>query len=79
MEVSLLEFFSCYLQKVTSKLTESWGSLLSLLRECVSLPPPTPFIALALLSNLLHRAVPPSAEKRDTRSVQDVTSKVYFK
>ncbi|KAF4532766.1 hypothetical protein B566_EDAN003546 [Ephemera danica] len=34
------------------QLAESWSALLALLRECVALPPPTPFLALALLSSL---------------------------
>jgi hypothetical protein len=75
IEVSLLQFLDCYLQRAatTAQLADSWSSLLTLLRDCASLAPPTPFLALDLLGSLLQRV---SIDKKDVKPAQDAVSKV---
>ncbi|XP_059475824.1 protein dopey-1-like isoform X2 [Neocloeon triangulifer] len=75
IEVSLLQFLDCYLQKAAtaSQLADSWSSLLSLLRDCASLAPPTPFMALDLLGSLLQRV---SLDKKEAKPVQDTVAKL---
>lgn len=75
IEVSLLQFLDCYLQRAatTAQLADSWSSLLTLLRDCAGLAPPTPFLALDLLGSLLQRV---SMDKKDVKPAQDAVSKV---
>jgi len=77
IEVSLLQFLDCYLQRAatTAQLADSWSSLLCLLRDCAGLAPPTPFLALDLLGSLLQSV---SIDKKDAKSVQDTVAKVLF-
>ncbi|CAB3373210.1 Hypothetical predicted protein [Cloeon dipterum] len=74
IEVSLLQFIDCYLQRATpAQLADSWSSLLSLLRDCAALVPPTPFMALDLLGSILPQV---SVDKKDAKPVQDTVAKL---
>lgn len=76
LEVSLLELFYCCLKGCAgAQLAESWGSLLPLLRDGLTLSPPAQFLLLAVLSEYVHRC-PPLAERKDQRDLQDITAKL---
>ena len=76
LEVALLHFFHAYLQKMNrSQLSECWTSLLQLLREISTMAPPLLFAALAVFGEAIQR-YPSTGEKRDTRELQEVTSKL---
>ncbi|XP_054267327.1 protein dopey-1 homolog [Macrosteles quadrilineatus] len=76
VEVSALELFHHYLQLVAGvSLAESWGSLLSLLREGPSLSAPAQFLLVGVLSQFVHRC-PPLQDKKDHRDLQDITAKL---
>ncbi|GLG96492.1 Uncharacterized protein GBIM_03458 [Gryllus bimaculatus] len=76
LEVSLLELFYCCLKGCAGvQLAESWGSLLPLLRDGLTLSPPAQFLLLAVLSEYVHRC-PPLAERKDQRDLQDITAKL---
>ncbi|XP_067010621.2 protein dopey-1 homolog [Anabrus simplex] len=76
LEVSVLEFFYCYMQTSSgAQLAESWGSLLGLLRDGLTLTPPAQFLMLAILNEFVQKC-PPFAEKKDQRDLQDITAKL---
>ncbi|KAJ9601413.1 hypothetical protein L9F63_000437, partial [Diploptera punctata] len=76
LEVSILELFYCYMQTCSGpQLAESWGSLLGLLRDGLTLTPPAQFLMLAILNEFVQKC-PPLAEKKDVRDLQDITSKL---
>ena len=59
-----------------SQLVECWASLLQLLRDAAAMAPPLLFAALAVFGEAVQRYPTGSAEKRDQRDVQDVTTKL---
>uniref|UniRef100_A0A1B6DLS2 Uncharacterized protein n=2 Tax=Clastoptera arizonana TaxID=38151 RepID=A0A1B6DLS2_9HEMI len=76
VEVSALEMFLHYIQLINgTSLAESWGSLLSLLREGPSLSPPAQFLLIGALSQFVHRC-PALADKKDQKDLQDITAKL---
>ncbi|XP_063217046.1 protein dopey-1 homolog isoform X2 [Bacillus rossius redtenbacheri] len=76
LEVSMLELFYCYMQTSSGpQLAESWGSLLGLLRDGLALSPPALFLMLAVLNEFVQK-IPPLAEKKDQRDLQDITAKL---
>lgn len=76
LEVSIVEFFYCYMQTCSgSQLAESWGSLTGLLKDGMTLTPPAQFLMLAVLNEFVQKC-PPLAEKKDMRDLQDVTAKL---
>jgi hypothetical protein len=76
LDVSILEFFYCYMQTCSGpQLAESWGSLAGLLKDGMTLTPPAQFLMLAVLNEFVQKC-PPLAEKKDMRDLQDVTAKV---
>ncbi|XP_023718221.1 protein dopey-1 homolog isoform X2 [Cryptotermes secundus] len=76
LEVSVLEFFYCYMQTCSgSQLAESWSSLVGLLRDGLTLTPPAQFLMLAILNEFVQKC-PPLAEKKDMKDLQDITAKL---
>ncbi|XP_039275981.1 protein dopey-1 homolog [Nilaparvata lugens] len=76
VEVSSLELFVHYVQLIPGvSLSESWPSLLALLREGPSLSPPAQFLLLSALSQFVHRC-PPLQDKKDQKDLQDITARL---
>jgi hypothetical protein len=76
LEVSILELFYCYMQTCSGpQLSESWGSLLGLLRDGLTLTPSAQFLSLAILNEFVQKCSP-LTEKKDMRDLQDITAKV---
>ncbi|KDR16353.1 protein dopey-1 homolog isoform X2 [Zootermopsis nevadensis] len=76
LEVSILELFYCYMQTCSGpQLAESWGSLIGLLRDGLTLTPPAQFLSLAILNEFVQKCCP-LAEKKDMRDLQDITAKL---
>lgn len=76
IEVSVLELFYCYMQTTSgSQLTESWSSLIGLLRDGLTLSPPAQFLMLAILNEFVQKT-PPLSEKKELRDLQDITAKL---
>lgn len=76
LEVSVLELLYTYMQSNTAQtLVESWASLLSLLKDGLSLTAPAQFLLLAILNEYVQKC-PPMQEKKDIRDLQDVSAKV---
>lgn len=78
LEVSVLELLYVYMQSNTSQsLNESWASLLSLLKDGLSLTAPAQFLLLAILNEYVQKC-PPMQEKKDIKDLQDVSAKVII-
>ncbi|XP_011692229.1 PREDICTED: protein dopey-1 homolog isoform X2 [Wasmannia auropunctata] len=76
LEVSVLELLYVYMQSNTSQsLIESWASLLSLLKDGLSLTAPAQFLLLAILNEYVQKC-PPMQEKKDIKDLQDVSAKL---
>ncbi|KAG7202175.1 hypothetical protein KM043_015855 [Ampulex compressa] len=76
LEVSVLELLYVYMQSNTSQsLSESWPSLLGLLKDGMSLTAPAQFLLLAILNEYVQKC-PAMQEKKDVRDLQDVTAKL---
>ncbi|XP_070151430.1 protein DOP1 homolog isoform X2 [Polyergus mexicanus] len=76
LEVSVLELLYIYIQSNTSQsLIESWTSLLSLLKDGLSLTAPAQFLLLAILNEYVQKC-PPMQEKKDIKDLQDVSAKL---
>ncbi|KMQ93130.1 protein dopey-1-like protein [Lasius niger] len=76
LEVSVLELLYIYMQSNTSQsLIESWASLLSLLKDGLSLTAPAQFLLLAILNEYVQKC-PPMQEKKDIKDLQDVSAKL---
>lgn len=58
-------------------LAETWQSLLGLLKEGITLSPPSQFMLLSVLSQFVHRTPAPLADRKDQKDLQDITAKVY--
>lgn len=77
IEVSVLELFVHYIQLAPGHyLAETWQSLLGLLKEGITLSPPSQFMLLSVLSQFVHRAPAPLADRKDQKDLQDITAKV---
>jgi len=78
--VSVLELFVRYVQLAPGHyLAETWQSLLGLLKEGITLSPPSQFMLLSVLSQFVHRAPAPLADRKDQKDLQDITAKVNTK
>ncbi|XP_061144227.1 protein dopey-1 isoform X3 [Syngnathus typhle] len=78
LEVSMLQFFYAYVQRIpVSTLVDSWPSLLALLKDSVQLglPAPGQFLILGVLNEFILKN-PNLESKKDQRELQDVTHKV---
>ncbi|KAH0955706.1 hypothetical protein HN011_002395 [Eciton burchellii] len=76
LEVSVLELLYVYMQSNTSQsLIESWASLLTLLKDGLSLTAPAQFLLLAILNEYVQKC-PPMQEKKDIKDLQDVSAKL---
>ncbi|XP_078734411.1 protein DOP1A isoform X1 [Lampetra fluviatilis] len=78
LEVSVLQFFFAYVQRIAvSQFVDSWPSLLSLLKDCsaLNLPPPGHFLLLGILNEFVMK-MPPMESKKDLRDLQDVTQRL---
>ncbi|XP_050425290.1 protein dopey-1 homolog isoform X2 [Adelges cooleyi] len=77
IEVSVLELFIHYVQLAPCHyLAETWPSLLGLLKEGLTLSPPSQFMLLSVLSQFVHRAPAPLVERKDQKELQDITAKM---
>ncbi|XP_008187338.1 protein dopey-1 homolog isoform X1 [Acyrthosiphon pisum] len=77
IEVSVLELFVHYVQLAPGHyLAETWQSLLGLLKEGITLSPPSQFMLLSVLSQFVHRAPAPLADRKDQKDLQDITAKM---
>ncbi|XP_011306689.1 protein dopey-1 homolog isoform X2 [Fopius arisanus] len=76
LEVSVLELLYVYMQSNSNQsLVESWGSLLGLLKDGLSLTAPAQFLLLAILNEYIQKC-PPMHEKKDIRELQDISAKL---
>ncbi|XP_015109292.1 protein dopey-1 [Diachasma alloeum] len=76
LEVSVLELLYVYMQSNSNQsLSESWGSLLGLLKDGLSLTAPAQFLLLAILNEYIQKC-PPMHEKKDIRELQDISAKL---
>ena len=72
-----LQFFSAYLSTcMMNQLYESWAELKELLKDCCSLPPPSPFLALEILYEFVTRGATGNMERKEIREVQEMTGKL---
>ncbi|XP_050520180.1 protein dopey-1 homolog isoform X4 [Daktulosphaira vitifoliae] len=77
IEVSVLELFIHYVQLTSGHyLAETWQSLLGLLKEGLTLSPPSQFMLLSVLSQFVHRAPAPLTDRKDQKDLQDITAKM---
>jgi len=77
IQTSALQFFSSYLASCSlNQLYESWTELKELLKECSSLSPPSPFLALSILHQFVTRGATSNMEKKELREVQEMTVKL---
>lgn len=78
LEVSALELFYFYMKGApASLLSDSWASLLALLRDGLSLAPSAQFVLLSILNEFVQRC-PQMAfqDKKDLRDLHDITSRL---
>ena len=59
-----------------NQLYESWAELKELLKDCCSLPPPSPFLALEILYEFVTRGATGNMERKEIREVQEMTGKL---
>lgn len=78
LNVSALEFFYVYMQKVRSdNLSDSWTSLLNLLKDSLALSPPAQFMLLCILHDFCRDCLPSDRkDKKDVRDLHDITSRL---
>ena len=77
IHTAALQFFSSYLSSCgLAQLYESWAELRELLKDCCSLAPPAPFLALSVLHQFVTRGATSSMEKKELREVQEMTGKL---
>jgi hypothetical protein len=77
LDVSALELFYFYMKQFgAAQLTEAWPSLLSLLRDGLTLAPPAQFVMLAILYEFVQHCQMPFNDKKDLRDLHDITSKL---
>lgn len=70
VDVAVLQFFYAYLAQCSkSQVFESWTGLAGLLKECSVLTPPAIFLALSILNQFVHRALPLS-ERKEQKELQ---------
>lgn len=75
LSVSALEFFYVFTKDVKSdNLSESWISLLSLLKDSTGLSPPGQFMLFCILHDFCKESAP--KDKKDLRDVYDITTKL---
>ena len=77
IHVAALQFFSSYLAScVLSQVFESWSELRELLKDCCSLAPPSPFLALSILHQFVTRGATGHLERKEQKEVQEMTCKL---
>jgi len=77
LDVSALQFFSGYLSaSPSSQLGESWTGLKELLKDCLTLRPPSVFLALSVLYQFVVRGGGKALERKETRELQEMTGKL---
>ena len=79
LQVSVLQFFYVYLQRLTpAALVDAWPALLTLLKDGLSLldlVPQGKFLLLTILDDFVKRT-PQLEERSDIRNLQDITTKI---
>ena len=77
IHMAALQFFSSYLSTCAlSQLYESWSELRELLKDCCSLAPPSPFLALSILHQFVTRGATGHLERKEQKEVQEMTCKL---
>lgn len=78
LNVSALEFFYVYMRNVRAEnLSDSWGSLLNLLKDSLGLSPPAQFMLLCILHDFCKECSPSDRkDKKDVRDLHDITSRL---
>lgn len=78
LNVSALEFFYIYMRNVRSdNLSDSWTSLLNLLKDSLALSPPAQFMLLCILHDFCRDCLPSDRkDKKDVRDLHDITSRL---
>ena len=77
IHTSALQFFSSYLSSCPlNQLCESWSELRELLKDCCSLAPPAPFLALSVLHQFVTRGATVNMERKELKEVQEMTVKL---
>lgn len=78
LHISALEFFYVYMRSVKgNNLSESWTSLLNLLRDSMTLSPPSLFMLFCILYELVKECSPyERKDKKDIRDLHDITTRL---
>lgn len=78
VDTSALEVLYFYMKSsAEAQMNDSWPSILALLKDTLTLSPPSQFVALAILSEFVHRCPQmPFQDKKDLRELHDLTSKL---
>ena len=78
LSVSALEFFYVYMKNVRPEnLTDSWNSLLNLLKDSIALSPPAQFMLFCILHDFCKVCSPSDRkDKKDVRDLHDITSRL---
>lgn len=78
LSVSALEFFYVYMRNVRADhLSDSWSSLLNLLKDSIGLSAPAQFMLLCILHDFCKECSPSDRkDKKDVRDLHDITSRL---
>lgn len=78
LSVSALEFFYVYMRNVRAEnLSDSWNSLLNLLKDSIALSPPAQFMLFCILHDFCKECSPSDRkDKKDVRDLHDITSRL---
>lgn len=79
LEVCALELFYFYMKDTAAVQlsSDSWSSLLALLKDGLNLSPPAQFVLLAILNEFVQRCPQmPFQDKKDLRDLHDITSRL---
>lgn len=78
LSVSALEFFYVYMRNVRPEnLSDSWNSLLNLLKDSMALSPPALFMLFCILHDFCKECSPSDRkDKKDVRDLHDITSRL---
>lgn len=75
LSVSALEFFYVYMKSVRAEnLTDSWNSLLNLLKDSINLSPPAQFMLFCILHDFCKVCSP--SDRKDKKDLHDITSRL---
>jgi hypothetical protein len=78
LSISALEFFYVYMRSVKEELlSESWNSLINLIKDSMNLSPPAQFMLFCILYELVKGCSPyERKDKKDVRDLHDITTRL---